>query len=704
MAHNGHRGQLNPWFINFGGAHAFINAVKGGDGWKRQDTNASVADLDTLDEDGYPYDLSAMFPTGYYTVFWIPDPNARPGNWVVKWTGTADISRRNFSHTIVSGSTSGTNGRFVLTPTGTPHTLGGLSVDIGPRSVTSADPMTSFAMVHEDDEEAYDNGEVFTADFKTICRRYGVIRFLDWNGANGASYTKWIHRPKVNSCFWGAQNYDKTHFRGTTSNVGDDYTLDLGDGGTPSDKDYHVVKFNATASGNSPTLNGILIVDNNADPITIASRRPTANTFGNVVYDATLNSWVKHGGDTDLNNRWTNGGVPYEMMLRLCEETGTHPWINIPFLSLDAQTGFATDLATYFRDNAPSWMIPRYEPGNEIWNSAGGFEGTRYAWNKGQFLAGWGGTDFQHDHWYGKVLSTTGQAISAVYGDDRSKYKVIAAYQAVSFPSPPTARLSGKYVSVDGGSAASNWATTIAFASYWDEGYTNTQVLADAHEWNALGTEEEQEAYVADWLLNAPNRNGSQLDAMAAAWVAHANSFNMDCMPYEGGYGPNPLSSNIAGTITGASQAAQCVLTITSSTKPPVGSSVTPSGIVGMTQLNGNTYTVVSVVGNSVTIDVDSTGFSAYSSGGSATYVNSMTFQNDFREMVRLDPQMADMHRLLNTRMWLKGVRFPSTYALSGRHIWSNYQPDIYAPYPAAEGNEEFSTSATPLRFRFNLS
>ena len=69
--------------------------------------------------------------------------------------------------------------------------------------------------------------------------------------------------------------------------------------------------------------------------------------------------------------------------------------------------------------------------------------------------------------------------------------------------------------------------------------------------------------------------------------------------------------------ITAATQANPAVLTIPGNNFAP-GQSITIYLVVGMTQLNGNTYTILAVSGSSVTINVDSTGFGAYVSGGVA--------------------------------------------------------------------------------------
>ncbi len=66
--------------------------------------------------------------------------------------------------------------------------------------------------------------------------------------------------------------------------------------------------------------------------------------------------------------------------------------------------------------------------------------------------------------------------------------------------------------------------------------------------------------------------------------------------------------------ITGITQASQAVLTATTSFQP--GQSVLIQNVNGMTEINDNSYIVVSNSGTTLTIDVDSTGFSAYVSGG----------------------------------------------------------------------------------------
>jgi hypothetical protein len=191
--------------------------------------------------------------------------------------------------------------------------------------------------------------------------------------------------------------------------------------------------------------------------------------------------------------------------------------------------------------------------------------------------------------------------------------------------------------------------------------------------------------------------NLARLYSYATQWKALADTYGVGMTFYEGGYSPDYLSGNWTTGITGATQAASCVLTLASTsgnseasgfTGNPavVGMSVTPSGIVGMTQLNGNTYTVTNVSGNQVTIDVNSTGFTAYSSGGTLTYVNSATYTNALRGAGKSASNLQTYLALHYANMTAAGGTFPSCYELSafppppGSNIWSILQ-DIYQPF-----------------------
>lgn len=90
--------------------------------------------------------------------------------------------------------------------------------------------------------------------------------------------------------------------------------------------------------------------------------------------------------------------------------------------------------------------------------------------------------------------------------------------------------------------------------------------------------------------------------------------------PY--GYSALPTGYSTTFVITGITQAAQAVVTAT--TTYQVGQTVQISSVVGMNELNGNTYTIVAVSATTITLNVDSTSFTAYVSGGVVSSTNNV--------------------------------------------------------------------------------
>ncbi len=86
--------------------------------------------------------------------------------------------------------------------------------------------------------------------------------------------------------------------------------------------------------------------------------------------------------------------------------------------------------------------------------------------------------------------------------------------------------------------------------------------------------------------------------------------------------GATPFRPRVTQSITGITQANPAVVTYSGSDIYYNGSTVTLSGVVGMTQVNGNTYTVANVNTGANTFELsgtNSSGYGAYSSGGTIT-------------------------------------------------------------------------------------
>src|SRR5258708_16376366 len=84
--------------------------------------------------------------------------------------------------------------------------------------------------------------------------------------------------------------------------------------------------------------------------------------------------------------------------------------------------------------------------------------------------------------------------------------------------------------------------------------------------------------------------------------------------------------AGLSGSITAITQANPAQVTSANNVLPK-GSLITISNVAGMTQINGGPYTVTVVDANNFTLNgIDSTGFSAYTSGGSFTSNNTFSF------------------------------------------------------------------------------
>lgn len=77
-----------------------------------------------------------------------------------------------------------------------------------------------------------------------------------------------------------------------------------------------------------------------------------------------LVSWSERPTTSDW--RWsTDGGVPIEIQVELCNELGADGWFNIPH---EADDNFITEMMTYIRDNLDEGLLAYIEWSNEIWN------------------------------------------------------------------------------------------------------------------------------------------------------------------------------------------------------------------------------------------------------------------------------------------------------------------------------------------------
>ena len=102
---------------------------------------------------------------------------------------------------------------------------------------------------------------------------------------------------------------------------------------------------------------------------------------------STISRWDQRPLETDYT--YVRRGVPIEVILRLANETGTDPWLNIPHMADDA---YAVAFAQMLRDGLDPRLRAYIEYSNEVWN----FIFPQAEWARDQAAARWGdaaGTD-----------------------------------------------------------------------------------------------------------------------------------------------------------------------------------------------------------------------------------------------------------------------------------------------------------------------
>jgi hypothetical protein len=596
MPHNGNIGQINLHRPNGENAEfPFINlyklagAVTG--------VGSSIIEPDRYSADGYP--LSSTGTDGAFRRVYFPHPDKRSGNYKIRWLGRCALALNQY--TTVSGSPGSvaTDGECVITPTGDEEGLTYLKyVDVGFASIDDGNPPRHLEIFHTEDETDYDAGEIFNPVFLERVSKFGTIRFLNTRESNSSQVTHWLHERPESFASYGSPYCPPGGYKGTTTNTGDAYAITI-PGFVVEDKAWMVIKFNATSSGTSPTLsvNGgaaIPILDSGG-LLLDSTIKPQSGSFSPLVYDADLNVWCKSmnafGDAAGFRPGW-----PIGIALRLCKEAGAHPWFLSPHLTLDPLTDHLTEMATACKEYAETeatWMVPRFEPPNEIFNTI--FTQTTYFWGKG--AAQWGGSaNFsQEDDYYGRIGSIMGAELASVYGGTAAatgKYEFICGAQQPNIGATLDAtrfdkRRSGKHVSVDAGTPASTYYTRMAPAMYGRLGADVQDALDAAYDLGYITDPTERIAFADAFVRSTPHATGTGLGELFVQWKEYCEARNLVYTTYEGALGFDYPTLDTRDTITAVTKGATTVATVSAGTVfPPVGEVFSVFGTVGMTQLN----------------------------------------------------------------------------------------------------------------------
>lgn len=576
VKHNGGRCQTNLNLLQTGGEYPFKNVVKCSQEWfyrTAPNVNACV-DPSLLDSNGYPTSIQTG---GYQGKCYIPL------SWVgqsltMAWDGNGTVSvPGTLTSAVGTDTSSGGSGQLTCTA---------LAQDIYPGAIsTAASPnhIRNIRVCLTSEFAAHEAGDIFGTQFKArlVEGNFGVIRFVNWQKGNNTNVTTWATR-KSSSYYsyqateFGASSYHSSYYCGNTTNSGNAYSI-TGNGlgvpasGSPVHGQIIQVHFNvdATKSGTSSlNLNGAgaknilgefsraLSVPDNSYPNANYFSSPT---FGTLVFDSDLNAWIKFGADDAGGPIGIDNGVPPELCVQLCAEVGAHPHFIMPMLAADPATDYMTSLAAYCRDNAPSWMVPRFEGCNELWNTL--FYQTGYATAKSAIL--WAGGTFHH--WQGKTISVLGQGISTVYSADRTRYQLLCGVQTSQGTDASTRLSSGERLASTAylgqaaaaqspyiKSAASNWVTHVCIAQYYTPASYGTQTETDLAAAYTGATTAGKAALAATYADSCNNATQSPQDdfilakvaGLAAGWKTFAQSFSINKMcGYEGGYSPDYTSN-----------------------------------------------------------------------------------------------------------------------------------------------------------------
>lgn len=209
------------------------------------------------------------------------------------------------------------------------------------------------------------------------------------------------------------------------------------------------------------------------------------------------------------------------------------------------------------------------------------------------------GTSDANTDWYGQTLSTMGQVIYPIFNNDPTKFELLCGVQTASTPSGNNPRLASySYVFATGGPPASNYVTAIVAANYTAPtiNYTNT-VLSYGFEFFTGSNTNRAIEYVADIENPAETAaTNAYVVAKFTGFQTWAAGFGISKVhAYEGGYSPDYAMEVCSSTISGATQANPCVLTLAASNiqglvtvgnPAVVGMLISPASVGGMTQLN----------------------------------------------------------------------------------------------------------------------
>lgn len=298
--------------------------------------------------------------------------------------------------------------------------------------------------------------------------------------------------------------------------------------------------------------------------------------YATLTYDATFNVWFSSGGNYTEFSSGIQNGVPIEVCFELCRQLGAHPYWTIPMYALDPMTDFSDGLARYNIANNPGWMVPRFEPANEVWNWF--LLGvTLLGWNRAELA--WGVSQ-AHDAWYGKITSTLGQQIANNFGGATNRgvtYELLSGsqYQTSSTNFPDDRLASNTYINQSQPAQAGyvkdhayNYVSAMLSANYTSTSqYLQPKEVQNAWDWwvTFAGNPRGQQTPLNDYILSMPD--AAHPLAYYVGTKAFGTKYGIKKMKgYEGGFSEDLVSNTArfwsAPLAAAPTKASQCMVTI----------------------------------------------------------------------------------------------------------------------------------------------
>lgn len=707
MAHNGGRTQLGLNFL-YAGEHAFCNRMHEAANWVGANSSKQLLGQDR-DVNGYPTRLDNLRNSSDVagTDGGVKNQYARgetlaeyDGLWVHSWFGKGTVGLTGSSY----GPGYSAADRTTATETNGYYEIFGNTNGFFEPQITDIPTLGQHPrdmLICRKDHYAYyleqralkPTLEPYSPNFLAALTDLnpGYLRFLDWGQFNTHTGALWDHRMKTG--FYNFQGLDlRAEYLapGNTTNVSDDYSVAFPGFGSLSHGKAVIVRWNASATGTTVTLDvegtGAKQLRHPTGSALFTTNRPIAFAYALCVYDADLDCWIKIGGDAVSSHQGMPPMVPFEDCFNLCNIIGAHAWFPSPRMALDAGTLTGTDWIQELCELADEMLDPGlkiiFESINEPFNGASGFHGRAYARLKAQ--AHWpAGGEFNEKNWIGKTCAILGKTVKDYFADKggTDRYETLIGVQHVFGGAPITTswdpqQTAADWVANDGGWAAHRDCTGVTWANYWGAAKTTNQLLASGYDLEFQTADAARQLEILDWFLGTtdPAPQAIEMELWETNWTDWANKFvPMRTLKYEGGPSFDALPSTPTLTISGASKAAQCVITVTATDLAGVGLIGRPvafASVGGMVELNGNSYVIVAQSASSITIDVDSTGFTTYTSGGTVTMTGTQFTVNNIRLLAYRAPRCFSIMQQIHQRLLaIPNAICPSQFLLIGGAI-----------------------------------